>query len=153
MPTQISLKNFLNIIDSVAPINELRIKNNTQGWFDNEIADAIKIRDKYFKKFKKSNLHIDYDFYIEAKYNVEKLIKQRKKEFYETKLTENIGKPKELWKTLKTMGLPSKKGSLTKISLEEDSITNFDDKKKANIFRNFYNSLADDYLTIYLLHL
>ena len=38
-----------------------------------------------------------------------KLIKQRKKELYETQLTENIGKPKDLWKTLKTMGLPSKK--------------------------------------------
>ena len=141
------VKKISNTIDSVAPIKELRKKNNTQGWFDNEIADAIKIRDKYFKKFKKSNLHIDYDFYIEAKYNVKKLIKQRKKEFYETKLTENIGKPKELWKTLKTMGLSSKKGSLTKICLEKDSITNFDDKKNANIFRNFYNSLADDLLS------
>ena len=59
------VKKIWNTIDSVAPIKELRIKNNTQGWFDNEIADAIKIRDKYFKKFKKSNLHIDYDFYIE----------------------------------------------------------------------------------------
>ena len=140
------VKNISNTIDSVAPIKELRIKSNTQGWFDNEIADAIKIRDNYFKKFKKSNLHIDYDFYIEVKYNVKKLIKQRKKEFYETKLTENIVKPKELWKTLKTMGLSSTKGSLTKICLEKDSIINFDDKKNANIFRNFYNSLADDLL-------
>ena len=44
------------------------------------------------------------------------------------------------------MGLLSKKDSLTKICLEKDSITNFDDKKNANIFRNFYNSLADDLL-------
>ena len=35
---------------------------------------------------------------------------------------------------------------MTKICLEKDSITNFDDKKNANIFRNFYNSLADDLL-------
>ena len=77
---------------------------------------------------------------------MKKLIKQTKKEFYETKLTENSGKPKELWQTLKTMGLPSKKGSLTKICLEKDSITDFDDKKNPNIFRNFYNSLAHDLL-------
>ena len=75
------VKKIWNTIDSVAPIKELRIKNNTQGWLDNEIADAIKIGDKYFKKFKKSNLHIDYDFYIEAKYNVKKLIKQKKRVF------------------------------------------------------------------------
>ena len=33
--------------DRVAPIKEIRIKNNTQEWFDNEIAEAIKIRGKY----------------------------------------------------------------------------------------------------------
>ena len=73
---------FLNKIsdsrDSVAPIKEIRIKINTQEWFDNESAEAIKIREKYFKKFKKSNLLIGYNFYIEAKFNTQKLIKQKK---------------------------------------------------------------------------
>ena len=94
-------------IDRVAPIKEIRIKNNTQEWFDNEIAEAIKIREKYFKKFKKSNLQIDYNFYIEAKYNTQKLIRQKKIELSNTKLTENIGKPKESRKSVKTLGLAS----------------------------------------------
>ena len=75
------LNKISDTIDSVAPIKEIRIKNNTQEWFDNEIAEAIKIREKYFKKFKKSNLQIDYNFYIEAKYNAQKLIKQKKLNF------------------------------------------------------------------------
>ena len=49
-------------INNVTPI-----KDNKQDWFDNEIADALKIREKYFKKVKKTNLQIDYNFYIEAK--------------------------------------------------------------------------------------
>ena len=69
-------------MDSVAPIKEIRIKNNIQEWFDNEIAEAIKIREKYFKKFKKSSLQIDYTFYnIQAKYNIQKLIKQKTSNF------------------------------------------------------------------------
>ena len=68
-------------VDSVAPLKELRVKNNRQEWFDNEIAEAIKLREKYFKKFKRSKLHIDQDFYIEAKYNVQKLIKKRRLNF------------------------------------------------------------------------
>ena len=36
-------------IDRVAPIKEIRIKNNTQEWFDNEIAEAIKIREIFQK--------------------------------------------------------------------------------------------------------
>ena len=74
--------NFLNkiseTIDSVAPVKEIRTKNNTQKWFDKEIAEVIKVREKYFKKFKKSNLQIDSNVYIEAKYNTRKLIKQKK---------------------------------------------------------------------------
>ena len=39
-------------IRSVAPTKEIRIKNKTQEWFDNEIAEALKLTEKYFKKFK-----------------------------------------------------------------------------------------------------
>ena len=73
-----------------------QIKNNTQDWLDNEIAEAIKTREKYLKKLKKSNLQIDYNFSIEAKYNTQKLIKQKKIDFFNTKLAENICKPKEI---------------------------------------------------------
>ena len=120
------------------------MKNNTQEWFDNEIAEAIKIREKYFKRSKKSNLQIDYDFNIEAKYNTQKLIK-KKMIFFNTKLTENIGKPKELWKSLKTLGVASIKSPLRNICLKaKDYITNFDDKKKnANIFKMIFCTLAD----------
>ena len=140
------LNKISDTIDRVAPRKEISIKNNTQEWFDNEIVEAIKIRENYFKIFKKSNLQIDYNFYIEAKYNTQKLIKQ-KSEFFNTKLTENTGKPKELWKTLKTLGLASIKSSLTNICLKaKDGITNFDDKKDANILKNFFCTLADDLL-------
>ena len=50
------LNKISETINNVAPVKEIRIKNNTQEWFDNEIAEALKIREKYFKKFKKSNV-------------------------------------------------------------------------------------------------
>ena len=42
------LNKISDAIESAATIKEIRIKNNTQEWFDNEIAEAIKIREKYF---------------------------------------------------------------------------------------------------------
>ena len=105
---------------------------------------AIKIREKYFKKLKKSNLQIDYNFYIEVKYNTQKLNKQQ---FFNTKLTKNIGKPKELCKSLKTLGQASIKSPLTNICLKaKDDITNFDDRKNANIFKKIFCTLADNLL-------
>ena len=45
------------------PLKERRVKQNSQEWFDGEIADEIKNQDKLFKKFKKSKLQIDKDIY------------------------------------------------------------------------------------------
>ena len=75
---------------------------------------------------------------------MQKLIKQKKIEFYNAKLTENIGKPKELWKALKNLGLPSKKSSSTNICLTKDNTTIFTDKENTNIFKKFYSTLADN---------
>ena len=88
------------MIDKVAPIKERRVKQNSQEWFDGEIADEIKNRDKLFKKFKKSKLHIDKDIYNAARYKVRKMIFDKKRSFFEKKLSESIGKPKDLWKAL-----------------------------------------------------
>ena len=78
------LDRISDTIDNVAPIKEIRTKNNIQNWFDNEIAEAIKTREKYFKNFKKLNIQIDYNFYIKAKYNTQKIINQKKIEFFNT---------------------------------------------------------------------
>ena len=45
------------------------------------------------------------------------MIKTKKKNFMRIKLSENIGKPKELWKTFKSLGLPSKVNKESKICL------------------------------------
>ena len=135
---------IVSIIDKIAPYKDLRVKNNTQDWFDEEIAEAIRVRDKRLKKFKSTKLHIDENLYREAKYLALKLIKEKKKQYYKEKLKENIGKPKELWKALKSLGLPSKKGSISNICLKKDDKINFDDKTNANTFKDFYCNLASD---------
>ena len=90
------LEKILSVVDKIAPFKYLRIKSNTQDWFDDKVAKAIKLREKRLKQFKSAKLHIDEDLYKEAKYHAVKLIKQKKSQFYKEKLTENIGKPKEL---------------------------------------------------------
>ena len=78
----------------------------------------IHAREKLFSKFKKSKLHIDEENYKNVKYQVQNLIRKKKREFYETNLRQKINKPKELWKTLKSMGLPSKAVTASNIYLK-----------------------------------
>ena len=85
-------------------------------------------------------MHIDEDLYKEAKYHAVKLIKQKKSQFYK----ENIGKPKELWKALTSLGLPSKKGIISNIFLKKDDKICFNDKTNASTFQEFFCNLASD---------
>ena len=59
-------------------------KQNSQEWFDGEIADEIKNHDRLFKKFKKSKLHIDKDIYNAARYRLQKMIINKKEHFLKT---------------------------------------------------------------------
>ena len=76
------IQKITSVIEKVAPIKERRVKQNSQEWFDGEIADEIKNRDKLFKKFKKSKLHIDKDIYNAARYKVRKMIINKMRSFF-----------------------------------------------------------------------
>ena len=138
------VEKILSVVHKIAPLKDLSIKNNTQDWFDDEVAKAIKLRKNRVKQFKSTKLYIDKDLCKEAKYHAVKLIKQKKSQFYKEKLKENIGKPKELWKALKSLGLPSKKGTILNICLKKDDKICFDDKTNANTFKEFFCNLASD---------
>ena len=132
----------MNVIDKVAPLKERRVKQNSQEWFDGEIADEIKNRDKLFRKFKKSKLQIDKDIYNAASYKLQKMIINKKREFLENKLTESIGKPKDLWKALRSLGLPSKTSSCEVNALKINSKVEHDFNSVLEGFRNYYSTMA-----------
>ena len=48
------LNKLMKVINEIAPSEEIRIKNNSQDWFDRELADLIHVCEKLFLKFKKS---------------------------------------------------------------------------------------------------
>ena len=50
------VEKILSVVDKIAPFKDLRIKNNTQDWFDDEVAKAIKLREKRRKQFESTKL-------------------------------------------------------------------------------------------------
>ena len=67
------------VLDNLAPYKTISVKNQSNEWFDGELAEQISNRGKLFKKVKKSKLHIDELIYKEAKNTVQCLIKEKKK--------------------------------------------------------------------------
>ena len=127
-----------NIVNEIAPVREIRIRKDSQEWMDHEVFEGIRSREKLLKKFRTSKIHSDYVNFKKARYHLQNLIKQKKKSFIVGKLNENIGKPKELWKCLKSLGLSSGKESPSKICLSDEGKPCFDDKTNADIFREFF---------------
>ena len=54
---------FIVVVDSIAPFKTKRVKANAQKSFDGEVLENINTRDKLFKKFKKSRLHVNKELY------------------------------------------------------------------------------------------
>ena len=50
-----SLKHsFVSVIDHIAPVKQLSIKNRTEPWMDSDILQAIKDRDSFFNKYRRN---------------------------------------------------------------------------------------------------
>ena len=98
----------MTVIDKIAPHESKRVKGNTQKWFDGEVMEKVNLRNKLFKKFKKSRLHVGKELYKKSQYDALKLIASKKQAFFEENLSETIGKLKELWESLKSLGMPNK---------------------------------------------
>ena len=140
------IQKLMEVIDKVAPVKNKRIKGNSQEWFDSEISEELIIRDKLFKKYKKTRLHVDEEIYKRARYSVQNLIAKKKKEFFENRLKEFIGKPKELWKAIKSLGLPNKSGRCIVGALTENQIVKHDTNSILKNFKKFYSNLAGNLL-------
>ena len=73
------VEKILSVVDKIEPFRDIRIKNNTQDWFDDSAVEAIKLREKCLKNFKSTKLHIDQELSKEPKYLAMKLIQEKKK--------------------------------------------------------------------------
>ena len=70
------------------------------------------------------------------------MILKKKKSCFEEELRKNRNKPKEIWKTLKSLGLSSGKAMQSKVFLKKNGAIQFETLEKANTFKSFYSELA-----------
>ena len=77
---------------------------------------------------------------------METLIAKKKKEFCENKLKERIGKPKDLWKTIKSLRISNRSGGCLVGALAGNHIVKHDTKSVLKTFKGFYSNLAGNLL-------
>ena len=125
------ISKLTDVIDSLCPSKKIRIKGNTKPWFDSEVILMVNKRDK--------------DIFRTTNNFLKTTIEKKKKDVFQNKLQENSKSSKEIWKTLKSLRLNSKKAGQSKLCLKEDDVVQFEQQqqqKKANIFKTFYSELT-----------
>ena len=85
--------------------------------------------------------------YKEARNEVQKLIFTKKKAYFESKLTANIVKREDLWKSSKSVGLKFEHSISNINCFENDKSTNFDAKGIAKDFRAYFLNLAENHVS------
>ena len=89
-------------------------------------------------------MHVDKDNYNQARNEVQKLICTKKSDYFESKLNENIGKPQELWKSLKSLGLKFERSIFNINCLENDKSANVYVKNIAKYFSAHLPNLVEN---------
>ena len=67
---------------------------------------------------------------------------RQKQVFFEEKLSETIGKHKELWESLKSLGMPNETVISNLNAIEENDTLTYDTRLISKIFKNLFLNLA-----------
>ena len=95
---------FLSISDSVAPLKEIRIKQDSESWYNSDIHELIKKRNYYLISFRKTKSTEGYNTYIDLSNQVSYKIKKTKINFYKERVSNLKSNPKQLWNIIKELG-------------------------------------------------
>ena len=108
-------------------------------------VDAYKEVTNSLRNSKKRDL-IQIELYKRAKHDASKLITRKKQEFFKAKLSETISKPKELWESLKSLGMPNKTLISSFNAIEQENSLTHGICSISKIFKNFFSNLAESLL-------
>ena len=60
-----------DIVNEIAPMEDIRVKGNSKPWFDSDIMEAIRVRDKLKERFLRTKLHVDHERFKEQRNSVQ----------------------------------------------------------------------------------
>ena len=81
---------LLQVIDDVAPIKEVRLKQRSEPWFDSDILEAIQTRDKALYKYRNSKNLDDYSVFKKFRNTVQNKVRKAKARYLTAKVEENM---------------------------------------------------------------
>ena len=131
------------IVDRLAPMRQIRVKQRTEPWMTGDIISGIKRRDLLFSRFKRDRNNVDmYREFCQVRNRVQRDVKVAKQVYFKGLIERSEGDSSRLWKGLKSAGFASRAKSGAKVVLDIDGAKSFDAKRVATRFNEFFVGVA-----------
>ena len=136
---------FTNILDSIAPIKQVRIKLRTEPWIDANILQLIRERDRLLLLSNKNKSNKDLrKLFNETRNKLQREIKKAKANYLKNKVEENQNDSKKLWGELKSLGYSSKVKDSSKVLINIDGEKCENSNKLADSFQKYFLNVASN---------
>ena len=131
---------FMNILDEVAPVKEIRVKQRTEPWMANDFLEMLKERDRALYTFRKSGLTEDFKKFGSFRNKLQREIKVAKSNYASDMIEQDKDNAKKLWQHLKYIGLRNEGKDSDNICLCIDGEICHD--SVANHLNDFFTNVA-----------
>ena len=78
-----------DIVNEIALMKDIRVKENSKTWFYSYIMEAIRVRDKLKETVLRTKLHVDHERFKEQRNSIQQKIKNKKTNFVRNQLQKN----------------------------------------------------------------
>ena len=131
------------VLEKYAPEKRKYIRANQANFMDSKLNHAIMLRSKLRNKFLKSRSNKDGEAYKKQRNLCVSLLRQNKKDYFETLDMKSVTDNKMFWKTVAQLFSNKSKAS-NKITLSENEKLITNDQKSAEVFNNYFNSIVEE---------
>ena len=91
---------FLSIVDNIAPLKQIRIKQRTEPWINSDILKIIQDRDNAFNHYKMYKNDVNFNNFKSLRNKAQYAIDKAKQSYFTDTLEHNKNDSKSLWKSL-----------------------------------------------------
>ena len=132
-----------SVINDVAPIKQVRLKQRTEPWMSSDILAQIRQRDQLLYKFNKDKSKTQvYDEYCKLRNKTQRDIRRAKSEHFMNCIDDNKNNSKKLWQTLKELGYSTKVKEAANVVLKINGKLCYNPSEIANSFNEFFTGVA-----------
>ena len=136
-------KLFLEVLDNHAPLQHKKIRTKKVPWITSAIKQLIITRDRLKRKAIITNLEIDWLNYKTTRNKVNIQLRNAKKNYYSTKISDQKCNPKEALKTINDiLGRQRKPTVVNELKLGENNLTNTRDIAEG--FNDYFSNIGPD---------